>query len=691
MEYSKIEKELQEILDQGDFSRLAFYLEDQFWGSMTFGERQLLALLLLTYGEQLLFQADNEAMVKFDLALKIAPESALVFYRLGLAYISQLHNVRCLVAASQSFEAAVNLDQSFYDAWIAWGKTLTQLSLLHSDPAYLEEALKKFIKASECLPQNANCGPLYWSWGACWMHYAKHTGEALEVHYALEKYRQASESGFGLQHAEFWIDYGNAIAEMSTLLDRSELMLEAIEFYRTAIKVAPEYYDGWHQLALACQKVFEVTKEEAYYSFSTECYSRAAEINSQDPALWLNWGFLVLELGKVQRSTELYKKAYEKFECASKYEDNHHLILLRMAEAQMLWGAQEERLDLLKEAEAKIVRSLEVFSDEPIAWVIYGTCLSELGDYFEDGIYYLRALEKFQYGLSLDEKHPLIWYGLALTTYALGELNDDLETIEKSLTYYVKVHELGSSFPQFWNDWGIALMQLAEMTSEVSHVEAAIEKFTKALAIQKDGPIRCVRPQEVGWLYNYACAHDYLARLTEDALGFEKAIQLLIQTLEYNPSFLDARYNLAIAHAHLAEETDDLESYHKALEQYQLLVQEECEDDAFWHDYALTLMDMASMLHDPLYPERSLKIYQQAEDKLHHALVLGHPEASYTLACLYSVLGKYSTSMYFIEKCEALGTLPSIDDLMHEDWLHEVRQTAAFKSFISLLLGSEQE
>ena len=689
---SKIEKKLQEILEQRDFTHLHPFLEDQSWINMSASERNLLALLVVEHGEQLLFQGDNEAIAKFDLALKIAPKSTLVFHRLGLAYFSQLHNIRCLVAACHSFEAAVGLDPAFCHGWMLWGRVLMQISILHSEPAYLEEALQKFVKASECIDrlQNINIGHLYWHWGACWMLLGKHSSEALEINHALEKYRQAAECG--LQQAEFWIDYGNAISDMSILVGRSELMLEAIEFYRAAIKISPGYYEGWHHLALACQKIFEMTKEEAYYSFSTECYSRAAEINSQDAALWLNWGSLVLELGKIRRDTEQYQKAYEKFERASLCEENHHLILLRMGEAQMLWGAQEERFDLLKEAEAKIIRSLEICSDEPIAWIIYGTCLSELGDYFEDGLYHLQALEKFNYGITLNESHPLLWYGLALTTFALGELNDDLDMIEKSISYYAKVQELGGCFPQFWNDWGIALMQLAEATSEESYVESAIEKFVKALGRQKGEPIKCMNLQEVDWLYNCACAHDFLGRLTGDVLGHEKAIQLLIQALEYNPSFADARYNLALAYTHLAEETDDLDNYHKALEQYQILVQVETEDDVLWHDYALALMDLADLQQDPLYPERSYKIYQQAEDKLHHAITLGHPEAAYTLACLYSMLGKHSTSMHFIERCESSRTLPCVDDLMHEDWLHGVRQTTAFKSFISLLSSKyEQE
>ncbi len=51
-----------------------------------------------------------------------------------------------------------------------------------------------------------------------------------------------------------------------------------------------------------------------------------------------------------------------------------------------------------------------------------------------------------------------------------------------------------------------------------------------------------------------------------------------------------------------------------------------------------------------------------------HAASLGSFQAYYYLAGLYSLTGLFSQAMHFIEKAQFFGGLPSVVDLLHDDW-----------------------
>jgi hypothetical protein len=67
------------------------------------------------------------------------------------------------------------------------------------------------------------------------------------------------------------------------------------------------------------------------------------------------------------------------------------------------------------------------------------------------------------------------------------------------------------------------------------------------------------------------------------------------------------------------------------------------------------------------------------------AAKLGNIHAFYHLACLYSLLGDYCKSIYFLKKAEVFEALPTTDELLEDDWLEKVRKTKYFEEFLSYL------
>jgi tetratricopeptide (TPR) repeat protein len=183
---------------------------------------------------------------------------------------------------------------------------------------------------------------------------------------------------------------------------------------------------------------------------------------------------------------------------------------------------------------------------------------------------------------------------------------------------------------------------------------------------------------------------DFLGDYTEDAAYYEKAAEVLSKVLRIDPEYYHARYNLALALSHLGETSSDIHALQKANELFELLLEKDNEDEMAWNDWGLSLLHLAQLIEDPLNTELARKCFEEAENKFLHAAALGFTPAFYNLACLYSLNGNASTAMHYIERAELAGSLPPIEDLMHDDWLYFLRQTPTFRHFLSQLVIKDQ-
>ncbi|MCB1112323.1 MAG: hypothetical protein H7A37_02150 [Chlamydiales bacterium] len=680
-----LKQNLQEILTDKEFSRLRSYRDPTTWKKMSSEERELLGTLFVMQGEQQLKKGDNKAIESFNLAAKAAPSSAKVFYSKGLAYSEQDRNARCLLLACQALAEATRIDPKMLDAWYVWGYVLTLLGDLCQDQEKLEEAHEKFVTAEQITAYEgtAPTAEFFWRWGICWFLLGKLSGEAVDYGLALEKYQQAADMGLNI--VSFWNDYGNALAEQALLLNKPELFTEVVELFRKAVGQEPDNFQGWLNLASSFQYLYEHNFLEEYFQMADQAFAQAAELYSRNATLWLRWGQLLARSGKAYRNTERLNASSEKFERADVCDPNNPLILAYWAEAQLLWGAYEEQYELLCEAEDKVTRSLALDAKSTDTWYIYGCCQTEMGRYFVDVSYFRQAIEKFQYGISLDESNGKLWYGEALAYYLIGEVDNDMKALQLAIQAFAKVHDLGQFIsPQFWNDWGVAYMKLAELSGQKRHVECAIDNFERGIALF--GQDYEENPLFMEILYNYGCGFDFLGDLSEDYAHYERAAQVLGKVVQIDPANLHARYNLALALSHLGELLNDVDCFEKAVEHFEVIVSEDPEDEVTWNDWGVTLLNLAQLVHDPSCPEYSLDLYHQAENKLRQSAALGSLQAFYNLACFYSLTGNYAAAMEYIRRTEQAKALPSVDDVMHDEWLAGLRDTTEFRQFISQLL-----
>lgn len=668
-------KKIEEILTKEDFSQLESYQESQQWEKLDKNEKLLLAQAFVKWGEFFLKSGEQNFLEKFSLANLIAPEEAGIFYLQGSALAHFKENFSYLHLAKDYLEKALSYDPNCYEAYHKLANVEVDIGIFLLDADYLQEAHKKYHFLNEIKRTQAH---LMWDWALCWHHLGKISGEAFDYRMALEKYKLAQEEE--ADSPSFWDDYGNAYCGLSYLLGNTQLLNEAIDCYQKSIRTRNDFFPSLLNLGCIYERSYCQHSKEEYFNAAETFFQKASQVQQESGHLWTSWAHLYLAAGKINKNLELIQKSVEKFTLANKYFPKNSFVLSKWAEALTILGTNQDRLDFLRSAEQKFLEALEFHPDNPEIWGQYGTCLNELGRYFSDESYYQQAVEKFQHAISIKQNDPLLWYGLAVACFALGEIKEEIGLIEQSIKYCSRAMEFGGqNLPQFWNDWGVALMKLSEMTNDQKYVITAIEKFEQAIIHL---PVHEIDPE---YLYNYGCALDFLGDFSEDIVCYEKAIKILSKALEIDPTYTNARYNLALAYSHLGEATSDIEILQKACEHFQLLLDQDYEDEMSWNDWGLALINLAQLMEDTGMPHRSQAIYEQAEGKLLHSVALGNTLSYYNLACLQSLIGNYDNAQYYIEKADTAGALPCLEDLMHDEWLEGLRQTNSFKHFISQL------
>jgi len=617
-------------------------------------QKKELAFRYLAQGEIALLQGNLNALSCFEAASNLDSQNPLVWYRQGLAFFeygSEEGKEKALLVAGKNFKIATQLNASFFDAWLAWGNVLLQLGRFHEEHHYLLEAKEKYRKAlsyAEGQPKEM-LAELYWDYGIVWAEIAQHSGEALDVRLAIEAF-QTSKSYQQHPSPEFWNDCGKAYLEMGLLINDSRLYLQSIEYLQQAVANSPNYLDGWMSLAEGYSQLYINTLNERYAGKASDAYATAAKLTPRDPEVWLGWGQLLGTSGSHNGDPKLLRLSIEKCARAGQLDAEDPLITGQWVESLAILGMITGRLDLIVEAEQKVLKATEQLPDDPDLWHAYGICLIALGQYYEDGDYYEIAIEKLQYGLSIDRSDPELWHALALAHKHYADLIHHEDLIERANRFFARAIDLKPACPALLFDAACSLLQFSEALEDLPSLEGAIALFESLLQNHKEALLH--HPE---WLFHYASALECLAEFTEGGHHLGRAIEIFSHVLLIDPDFPRIHHHIALSYVQFGHLTSESEFYKRAIHFYRLAIRQEEENDQIWLDWGICLIHLA---HHTLDGDFMNQLYMDAEHKIARAGQLGNGGAYYTLACLYSILGRCQQAMELIHKALTARSLP---------------------------------
>jgi tetratricopeptide (TPR) repeat protein len=351
-------------------------------------------------------------------------------------------------------------------------------------------------------------------------------------------------------------------------------------------------------------------------------------------------------------------------------------VLAVWAEALALLGELNERLDLIYDAQNKLAEAEESAPANPEIYYSYGMCLLSFGKYFQDLDYYYQAIEKFQQGLSIDRSCHNLWHAIANAYIIVSEMEEGSEAFERASKFYKKAIDIYPS-SYYIVDHAIGLSKWGEAAHDQKLLEDSIIEFEKALQMQKNAIY--LHPD---WLYHYAITLDLLGAFYEEESYYAKALEILNHVLMIDPDFPHIHHRIALVCAHKAELLNEVENFYRALHHFRFAEKHEEENEQITLDWAITLINLSQHTQDSAEITTALR---EAETKLTAAAKLGHASAYYHLSTLYSLQEETDRSLAFLLKARQFGALPSIDDLLEDDWLEHLRCTSEFREFIAEL------
>lgn len=680
----------QRMIDRQDYSTLEEYDDAGLHATLVPEEREILARLMVLHGEKLLKDDYRLGSYYLERATDLVAHSRELHMLKGRAYSQLSTSPQALEAAAAAYAGAAALSPDHAAIWYQWAVAATQLGSLKGDIALLHDADKLMARA-ETIGAAAHStdtflSNLYWSWGQLWHSMARLSGEPCDLDGALRHYRKVAT--LGSMEAQFWNDYANALWEMGGYLRCPEVFHDVVTLYRKAIALNPRHYGAQFNLALCYHRYFEVMWKSSLFWHAHEQYTHCKVLNAQHGLLHGLWGRLLLLQGQLRRDSDLLDQACDQLERAKVLDGSNIQLELDLAEAYLWSASVYDDLVLLRQAEEMSKSLLAADTTSPEVWILAGYCSAESGNYFDEESYYHTAVQQFNRALKLDPRSAKAWYGKASATLALAELVGNPEFLTSAMSYFEQAHEFEGHFPpQFWNEWGVTAMKLAELSYDKAMLLQAIAKFEHA--IESDLSISDGEHVDPEWLYNYGCGYDFLGDLTDDATSYEKSIIILHKVLEMDPDYLQARYNLAVAYAHLGEFVSDVEILQHGCDQFRELLAADGEEETAWNEWGLALINLALLLCEEAQHDLGDTYFLEAEEKLRCAASLGYNVAFYNLACLYSLRGDYQAALAHLERAEHSAALPPLEDVMQDAWLDGLRQTEQFHRLLSQLLSKD--
>ena len=236
--------------------------------------------------------------------------------------------------------------------------------------------------------------------------------------------------------------------------------LEAIEEYKAATELKPEYseaYYNWGNALIELAEIKSGNEAEELYKEACKKYDKAITFKKDFQEAYYNWGVALMELAKTKsgrEAEELYKEAIEKYKLATTYKKDKQ-------EAYNNWGVA-----LVELAKTKSGREAEELYKEAIEKYKLATQVKQ--DFYEAYYNWGNALMKLAEKKSNSKAEEL--------------LNDACEKYDKAITYKQDYHKA-------YYNWGVALMELAKTKSgnEAGKLyKEAIEKYKLATTYKKD-------------------------------------------------------------------------------------------------------------------------------------------------------------------------------------------------------------
>ena len=229
--------------------------------------------------------------------------------------------------------------------------------------------------------------------------------------------------------------------------------LEAIEEYKAATELKPEYseaYYNWGNALIELAEIKSGNEAEELYKEACKKYDKAITFKKDFQEAYYNWGVALMELAKTKsgrEAEELYKEAIEKYKLATQVKQDFYEAyynwgnaLMKLAEKKSNSKAEE----LLNDACEKYDKAITYKQDYHKAYYNWGVALMELAKTKsgnEAGKLYKEAIEKYKLATTYkkDKQEAYNNWGFALMELAKTKSGSEAEILYNEAAKKIKL------------------------------------------------------------------------------------------------------------------------------------------------------------------------------------------------------------------------------------------------------------
>ena len=381
--------------------------------------------------------------------------------------------------ATHSFQTAAQLDPENKDLWLEWGKLLSMAGLKKGDLRLLAQSVDCYRRADQCYRDNSS---ILAHWGETLVFMASFTEDIECLKEAEKVIVRALE--ISPESIETWVIYGRCLLEFARYFHDDQYIHQAISYFQKAIKSAPKDEHAYRGLAVAYSILGEMFSDYTLYERALDVYAQCETLEHHPEELYEEWGTSLLKLAEVFNRREHIEAAVEKFELALEIQRSQDNI----------------NIDLLYN---------------------YGCALDYLGDYYESGDYYQKAIHTLDQVLVIDPGYSNARYNLALAYSHLGEVSLETDHLYQAIEHFQILSKEDPEDDLVWHDWGVTLITLSQIVDDPDI------KNDESAYFREEAEGKLVKAASLGSipaLYHLACLYSICNHL-------DKSLEMLYRAL----------------------------------------------------------------------------------------------------------------------------------------------------------------
>lgn len=385
-------------------------------------------------------------------------------------------SVRYLHQAHIFFVRASAMNPKHLNLWLKWGGLILSVGKLNHSVLWIKESISKFSEADNCEKDH----PLVLSlWGEALMLLGGIKKDLKLLRLAENKILRSLF--VAPENPDTWFIYGSCLNEFGGYFEDSGYYQNAVSKFRYALTLDKKHPLLWYGLALSYFSLAEIHEDQLLLEKSLACFAESENCGESFCQLLSDWAIALMRMGEISNEREYVELAIEKFE--------------------------------------KKIRFLEGGYSDLESFYHYGCAFDILGDFYEDERYYERAVRVLSYVLSRDSTYSYARYNLAVALSHLGESIGEVDYFHKAIEHFHVLIKEDCEDEMSWNEWGLALLNLAYLLDDHSSSES-FERY----CLEARNKLR--HAAALGNVYSYyplACVYSLMEHYDEAMSFIERA------------------------------------------------------------------------------------------------------------------------------------------------------------------------